>query len=54
MMRSDIDPDVFLSEVFQLRDDLSDLSEVVSNERSTAIILDTLPKEMYSTLSCSQ
>ena len=33
MMRSDIDPDVFLSEAFQLRDELSDLGEAVSDER---------------------
>ena len=49
-MRSDIDPDVFLSEVFQLRDELSDLGKVVSNERLATIILDALPEEMYTTI----
>ena len=50
LMRSNIDHDVFLSEVFQLRDELSDLGEVVSNERLTTIILDALPEERYSKL----
>ena len=50
MMRSHIDSDVFLSEVFQLREELSDLSEVISNERLTTIILDALPEERYSTV----
>ena len=50
VMRSNIDPDMFLSEVFQLRDELNDLSEVVSNERFTLIILDVLPEDMYSTI----
>ena len=49
-MKSDIDPDVFLSEVFQLRDELSDLGKVVSNERLATIILDALPEEMYTTI----
>ena len=44
-----IDPDVFLSEVLQLRDELSDFGETVSNERLTNIILDALPGERYST-----
>ena len=48
-MRSDIDPDVFLS-VFQLRNELSDLGKTVSNERSTTIFLGELPEEMYSTI----
>ena len=40
-MRSDIDPDVFLSEVFQLLDELNDyLGETVTDERLTTIILD--------------
>ena len=50
LMRSNIDHDVFLSEVFQLRDELNDLGEVVSNERLTTIILDALPEERYSKL----
>ena len=49
MIRSDIDPDVFSFEVFQLLDDINDLGEVVSNERLTTIILDALPEERYST-----
>ena len=46
-MRSDIDPNVFHSEVFQLRDDLSNSRKAFSDERLTTIILDALPKEMY-------
>ena len=49
-MRPDIDPYVFLSKVFQRRDKLTDLVEVVSDERLTTIILDVLPEEMYSTI----
>ena len=48
--RSDIDPDVFLSEVFQLRDELDDLGETVTDEALTTIILDALPEEMHSTV----
>ena len=44
-MRSDIYPDVFLSKVFQIRDELNDSGEVVSNERLATIILDTLPEK---------
>ena len=44
-MISDIDPDVFLSEVFHLGDELSDLGEFVSNERLAAVILDALPEK---------
>ena len=47
-MRSDIGPDVFLSEVFQLCYELNDLGETVTDERLTTIILDALPEEMYS------
>ena len=50
VMRCDIDPDVFLSEVFQLRGELNDLGETVTDERLTTIILDALPEEMYSTV----
>ena len=49
-MRSDVDPDVFLSKVFQLRDELDDLGETVTGERLTTIILDALPEDMYSTV----
>ena len=48
VMRSDINPDMFFSKVFQLSDELSDLNEFVFNERLTTIILDALPKDMYS------
>ena len=41
-------PDVFLSQINQIRDELSVLDEVVSTERLTTIILDALPDEMYS------
>ena len=54
MMRSDIDPDMFLAEVFQLRNELSDLGEAFSDERLTTIILDTIPEEMYFTIKISQ
>ena len=50
VMRSDIDPDVFLSEVFQLRDALDDLGATVTEERLTTIISDALREEMYSTV----
>ena len=40
MMGSDIDPDVFLSEGFQLRDESSDIGRVVSAELLVTIILD--------------
>ena len=50
MMRADTDPDVFLSEVFQLRDELNDLGKVVSTERFTTIVLDALPTEKYLTI----
>ena len=50
VMRSDIDPDAFLSNVFQLRDELDDLGEIVTGERLTTINLDALLEEMYSTV----
>ena len=43
VMRADIDPDVFLSEVFQLRGELDDLGETVTYERLTTSTLDALP-----------
>ena len=49
-MMFNIDHDVFLSEGFQLRNELSDLGEVVSNEHLTTIILDALPEGRYSKL----
>ena len=49
VMSSDIDPDVFLSQVYQLRDEFGDLGEIVTNEPLTTAILDALPEDMYST-----
>ena len=49
-MNPDTDPDVFLSEINQIRDELSVLDETVSMERLTTIICDALPAEMYSTV----
>ena len=51
VVRSDVDPDVFLSEVFQLRGGLNDLGEAVTDERLIFIILDALPEEIYSTVN---
>ena len=53
-MRYDIDPDMFLSEVFQLRDELGDFGEVVSDKCLTTVILDVLSEEMHSTLKMCQ
>ena len=50
MIKPDTDPDVFLSEINQIRDELDVLGETVSTERLTTIILDALPAEMYSTV----
>ena len=47
VMKPDTDPDVFLSEINQVRDELGVLDETVSTERLTTIILDALPAEMY-------
>ena len=49
-MEPDTDPDVFLSEINQMRDELGVLDETVSTEHLTTIILDALPAEMYSTV----
>ena len=49
-MKPDTDPDVFLSGINQIRDDLRVLDETVSTERLTTIILDALPAGMYSTV----
>ena len=46
-MRANTNPDVFISEGFQLRDELNDMGEVVSIEHLTTIILDALPTEKY-------
>ena len=50
MTKSDTDPDVFLSEINQIRDELDVLDETVSTERLTTITLDALTAEMYSTV----
>ena len=50
-MKPDTDPDVFLSEINQIRDGLRVLDETVSNERLTTIILDALRAEMYLTVN---
>ena len=42
--------DVFMSEIYQLHDELSDLDEVVSLESLITIILDALPAEKYPTI----
>ena len=47
-MEPDTDPDVFLSEINQMRDELGVLDETFSTEHLTIIILDALPAEMYS------
>ena len=49
-MKPDTDIDAFLSKVNQLRNELSDLDEVMSTERLTTITLDALPAEKYSTI----
>ena len=48
MIKPDIVPGVFLSEINQIRDELRVLNETVSTEHLTTIILDALPPEMYS------
>ena len=45
-MKTYTDPDVFMLEINQIRDKLSDLDEVVSIERLTSIILDALLGKM--------
>ena len=49
-MEPDTDPDIFLSGINQIRDELGVLDETVSTERLTTIIPDALPAEMYSTV----
>ena len=46
VMKPDTDPDVFLLEINKMRDELDVLDEIVSTERLTAIVLDTLPAKM--------
>ena len=45
MMTADNDLDAFLTEAYQLRDELSDLDEVASTKRLTTIILGVLLAE---------
>ena len=47
-MKPDTDPDVFLSEINQIRDELSVLDKAVSIERLTTRVFDALLAEMYS------
>ena len=54
VLKSDIDPDVFLWEVFQLHDELNDQGETVTNERLSTIIVDALQKICTSQLKGSQ
>ena len=49
-MKSDTDPDVFLSDINQICNELGALDETISTERMTTIILDALPADMYSTV----
>ena len=53
-MKPDTDPDVFLSETNQIRDEFGVLDETVSTERLTTITLDALPAEMYSTVKLEE
>ena len=47
-MTPDTDPDVFLSKINQIRDELTVLDKVVSTQRLTTMTLDALSAEMYS------
>ena len=49
-MKADTDPDVFMSEINQIRNEHNDLDEVVFTERLNVIILDALPAENYSSI----
>ena len=49
-MQPDTDADVFLSEINQIRDELSILDETVSTKSLTTLILDVMSAEMYSTV----
>ena len=52
-MKADTECDVFLSEIYQLRPELSDLDEVVSTKCLTTMLLDALQVEKYSTIKNS-
>ena len=49
-MKVGTDPDVSLSEINQVRNELSVLDEAVSTGRLTTTILDASPAKMYSTV----
>ena len=49
-MGAGTDPNVLLSGIYQLRDELSDLGKVVSTERLATIIPDALPVEKCLTI----
>ena len=50
MVKAYTDTDVFLSEINQIRDELSVSDEAVSTGRVATIFLDALPAGMYSTV----
>ena len=47
VIKSDSDPDILLSEINQIRDEICVFDEIVSTERLTTIILDVLPAERF-------
>ena len=51
MIRADTDPDMFVAEVHELRDERSDLNEVVSTDCMATAIFDALPAEKYLTIT---
>ena len=51
VMKSDTDPDVFLSDINQICNELGALDETPSTERMTTTILDALPADMYLVLN---
>ena len=44
-MKANTDYDVFMSEIYQLRDQVNDLDEVVPTEHLATVIIDALPAE---------
>ena len=51
VIEADTDPDVFVADAYELRDELRDLNEVVSTDRLATTIFDALPGEKYSTIT---
>ena len=49
-MKADTHPAESLAKMYQLRNELRDLNEVVSTEISITIILDASPVEKYATI----